>query len=35
MTVIYDLIAAAKEGLREYRRLRWKRQRARQTLLPF
>jgi hypothetical protein len=35
LNVIHDLISAVKEGLREYRRLRWRRLRAKQTLLPF
>jgi hypothetical protein len=33
--MIHDLIAAIREGLREYKRLRWKKQRARQVVLPF
>jgi hypothetical protein len=33
--MFYDLITAAREFVREFKRLRWKRQRARQIHLPF
>jgi hypothetical protein len=35
MTVLYDLSAAIKEAVREFKRLRWRRQHSRQISLPF
>lgn len=35
MNFIQDLKAALRTAVREYRRLRWVRQRAKQVLLPF
>jgi hypothetical protein len=35
MALIHDISAAIKEAVREFKRLRWRRQHSRQISLPF